>query len=85
MIHKKASSLTITVLVTGVIAIFVALIVISGVADPIINRMRGILPLYNNSKPPAQLPGEIRYNIQTGQVQYIDQTGWKWEGCRAFC
>src|SRR3989344_827055 len=78
MIHKKASSLTITVLVTGVIAIFVALIVISGVADPIINRMRGILPLYNNSKPPAQLPGEIRYNIQTGQVQYIDQTGWKW-------
>lgn len=73
---KAATNLQLTIIVTGILAAIIAFIVISGVADPILNRLLGVVPEFNNTKPPAVPPGPVRYNIQLDKAQYYD--GLKW-------
>lgn len=78
MKQKKAAPMMTNILVLGIVAIILAIIVISGIADPIVNWASRILPEYNNEAPPKDLPGQVRYNIQTDKVQYYDGKEWYW-------
>lgn len=78
MLNKKAeeaNSIT-TILIFGIIAIIVAILVISGIADPIVNRLPNILPDFNNSQTPSKIPVMLRYNLIHEDVEYYDGLNW---------
>lgn len=77
MINKKAQGSPWTyVLIFGLIGVAIIIIVLSGIADPILHRLLNVVPTYNNTKPPVEIPGMIRYSLEDNNAEYYDGQNW---------
>jgi hypothetical protein len=78
MKKTKKAEISIQFLILGVIGVFILGIIFLNphVMEFIAEKFPNMIPWYNNTKPPVQVPELIRYSISEDKVQYYDGLNW---------